>query len=70
MLTATSYKAIDDLITGNSYLSSCQEMSEYVFNADLTKEDSEISDNLESLGYYQYYKDTNRVTYYDRGGEI
>ena len=45
MLTATSYKAIDDLITGNSYLSSCQEMSEYVFNADLTKEDSEISDN-------------------------
>ncbi len=70
MLTATSYRAIDDLITGNSYLSSCQEMSEYVFNADLTKEDSEISDNLESLGYYQYYKDTNRVTYYDKGGEI
>ena len=70
MLTATSYKAIDDLITGNSYLSSCQEMSEYVFNADLTKDLSEISDNLESLGYYQYYKDTNRVTYYDKGGEI
>ncbi len=70
MLTATSYKAIDDLISGNSYLSSCQEMSEYVFNEDLTKEESEIFDNLESLGYYQYYKDANRVTYYDKGGEI
>ncbi len=70
MLTATSYKATDDLISGNNYLSSCQEMSEYVFNTDLTKEESEIFDNLESLGYYQYYKDTNRVTYYDKGGEI
>lgn len=45
-VTATAYRTVNDFATGNSYSASREKMSEYVLNADLTQNKSEIIDEL------------------------
>lgn len=51
-VTATAYRTVNDFATGNSYSASREKMSEYVLNADLTRDKSEIIDELTLEGYY------------------
>lgn len=67
-VTATAYRTVNDFATGNSYSASREKMSEYVLNADLTRDKSEIIDKLTLEGYYA---DTEiPAEFYGKGGTI
>ena len=67
-VTATAYRTVNDFATGNSYSASREKMSEYVLNADLTRDKSEIIDELTLEGYYA---DTEiPAEFYGKGGTI
>lgn len=67
-VTATAYRTVNDFATGNSYSASREGMSEYVLNADLTQNKSEIIDELTLEGYYE---DTETpAEFYGKGGII
>ncbi|MGB4935298.1 MAG: hypothetical protein WBO64_08555, partial [Ruminococcus bromii] len=63
-----AYRTVNDFATGNSYSSSRKKISEYVLNADLTQNKSEIIDKLTLEGYYA---DTEiPAEFYGKGGTI
>ena len=52
-VTATAYRTVNNFATGNGYSASREQMSEYVLNADLTQNKSEIISDLTLEGYYE-----------------
>lgn len=68
MTSITCYKAITDFATENSFSNSNLKMLEYVLNADLTKDKTEILNDLAEQGYYE--SPNFESTYYSNGGNI
>ncbi len=71
---STAFVGIKDLVSGNTYSSKKQEMTDYVLNANLKNNLSTLADRIENDGYYLYEKsfdeDEKYCDYYDRGGNF